>query len=347
MKKDKILNNMMSKLPVDYDKSEGGLFFDTLSPISHELEKAYKYVEYRFKNAFPETSEGEFLDLHVREENIERRQATKSVGIVTIRGVNGTIVRVGTIVATDSYLFETTEERTLIGGQTKVPVQSIKSGSIYNIPAGTINNFPMTIQGLESVTNEQPFVDGYDMEDDKSLFERYLTKIREPQTSGNEYDYKKWALEVEGVGNARVFGLWNGNGTVKVAIIGNDNLPANTELVERAEQHISNFRPIGANVTVVSADTLDLNIIVSIKVNSKFTREQAENEMTKSISDFIRSLAFNEDIVSFAKLGFHILKLDAITDYKNLTINNSQENINIPKTAIAVLKKLQVNFYEV
>lgn len=344
---DEILKSMLAMLPNDYDKSEGGLFFDTLAPISHELDKVYQYLEMRFKNTFPETAQGEYLDLITREIDIHRKQATYSIGLVKITGNNGVLIPIGTKISSDSFLFETTEEKTIVDGQVIVPARSVEKGEIYNVPAGAIKNFPITIQGLNSVTNEAPFVDGFDTESDKSLLERYLLKIREPQTSGNIYDYKKWALDVEGVGNVKVFPLWNGNGTVKVLIIGNDNLPANTELKNRVQNYINEHRPIGANVTVESAEALNINISVSIRKSILISEEEIRESIKSSLLDFVKNTAFKENFISLAKVGYNILKNEVVLDYKDLSVNGqTQNNITISETRIAVLNELIINFYE-
>lgn len=346
--KDKILNRMLTSLPTDYDKTEGGLFFDTLSPISFEIEEVYKYLDMRFKNTFPETAEGEYLDLIVKEIDIHRKGATHSVGVVKISGVEGTVVPKGTKINSDSFIYETTEEKIINGGSVNIPARSVEKGSKYNVPAGAIKFFPITIPNLNSVINEEPFIDGYDTESDGNLLERYLTKIREPQTSGNIYDYKKWAKEVEGVGDVKVFPLWNGNGTVKVAIISDEKLPADEELRKRAENYINEYRPIGANVTVVSADALNISITVSVKVGDEVNQEELKEKIHNSIQAYIKKIAFTDKIISFAKIGYQILSVNRVLDYKDLNINgsSSQTNITIPDTSIAVLSSIEIDFYK-
>ena len=51
---------------------------------------------------------------------------------------------------------------------------------------------------------------------------RFYEKVRLPATSGNAYHYQQWALEVSGVGAAKVFPLDNGPGTVGILVVDND-----------------------------------------------------------------------------------------------------------------------------
>lgn len=55
-------------------------------------------------------------------------------------------------------------------------------------------------------------------EDDDSLRARYFTRVRREAVSANKEHYKQWAEEVDGVGKAKIFPLWNGDGTVKIVV---------------------------------------------------------------------------------------------------------------------------------
>ncbi|WP_230478800.1 baseplate J/gp47 family protein [Kingella kingae] len=78
-------------------------------------------------------------------------------------------------------------------------------------PAGVQSDCVITAQG------------GTDAESDASLLARLLERLRRPPAGGNQYDYKNWALSVDGVSSAYVYPLRRGLGTVDIAITsGND-----------------------------------------------------------------------------------------------------------------------------
>ena len=65
--------------------------------------------------------------------------------------------------------------------------------------------------------------------------------------------------------------FWNGNGTVKVIILGGDNEPATDELVKKVQDYIvgdnnlgERQAPIGADVTVVSAEAITIKIMLML-----------------------------------------------------------------------------------
>ncbi|WP_317119990.1 baseplate J/gp47 family protein, partial [Clostridium neonatale] len=89
------------------------------------------------------------------------------------------------------------------------------------------------IEKLASAAIGEVISEGTDIENNLSLFNRLMIKVQTPATSGNVYDYLNWALSVEGVGNALVKPLWNGNGTVKVLITNSENRAPTDELVKK------------------------------------------------------------------------------------------------------------------
>jgi uncharacterized phage protein gp47/JayE len=60
-------------------------------------------------------------------------------------------------------------------------------------------------------------------ETDAELLARLLTYIRRPPAGGNQYDYIKWALEIDYVAKAWCFPLAQGLGTVDVVILADED----------------------------------------------------------------------------------------------------------------------------
>ncbi len=330
-----ILDGMLKNVNGEYDRTEGGLFYDNLAPVSIELEKLYQKLDYIFLNSFAETAEGEYLDDIAKEVGVFRRQPTKSKGFVTIKGTIGTVIPIGTKVASDTYIYLTTEEKEIPEqGEILVPIESEKAGTEYNIPAETIVNFPITIPGLQRVTNKLATTDGYDGEKDDELRERYYFKVREPVTSGNKYHYKKWCLEVEGVGGVKVFPLWAGPGTVKVVIVNVDIQAADEELQQRVRDYLEEVRPIGATVTVKSAINKGITITGEVKISKNVEFSEIKKNFKNEIEKYFKKVGFKQDYVSYAQVGNILLNIQGIVDYSNLQLNGGVLNINLQEEEI-------------
>ena len=59
---------------------------------------------------------------------------------------------------------------------------------------------------------------GTDAESDAALLARIRERVQRPPTSGNGYQYRQWAMEIPGVGNAKVVELPSGPGTVGITL---------------------------------------------------------------------------------------------------------------------------------
>ena len=70
---------------------------------------------------------------------------------------------------------------------------------------------PVQIAGIVSVSNSNALTGGYDAETDEAYYERYLLRLQTPPTSGNQYHYRLWALEVTGVGGVQIYPLGHGD----------------------------------------------------------------------------------------------------------------------------------------
>ena len=105
-------------------------------------------------------------------------------------------------------------------------------GAVGNLPAGSITMMPVQIAGIVKVTNPAPTAEGYDAETDQAYYDRFILNLQTPPTSGNQYHYRSWALEVSGVGGVQVYPLGHGANTVDVVIIDTEGKPASEPLVQ-------------------------------------------------------------------------------------------------------------------
>lgn len=247
-----ILTNMLSNTSNEFNKSKGQFIYDTEAASAIEIEKIYTEADKILQEGFVDTCNSKNLERKCVDFGIERKRAKVSTGIVKITGNIGSTIYAGNLVATDSINFKVVEDVTLTEESVDVKVECVEAGVVGNIEVGAIKYFPMTLQGINKVTNEVAFTNGYDEETDEELRKRYYLKVRTPATSGNKYSYMQWCLEVDGVGACNVLPLWNGNGTVKCVIIDSNKTGADETLINSVTEYIEEVRPIGAIVTIVS-----------------------------------------------------------------------------------------------
>ena len=150
----------------------------------------------------------------------------------------------------------------------------------------------------------------------------------------------EWAQEVPGVGDVRVIPLWNGAGTVKVVIVDSENQPAGDELIKKVKEHIEEERPIGADVTVVSASALDIDISVTLITDGS---EGIQTAIEENIRGYFADEAMEKAYVSYAKVGSFILSVAGVEDYSDLKINGKAENVVINDGSVPVLRSVSIS----
>lgn len=336
---DTIMTRLLNNVPSKIDKSEGSFIYDALAPAAIELTQAYIALESNLLLSFAETSYGPYLDYRAAEHGLTRKEATKAVGIVTISGTNGTTVPAGTLFSTGAgILFQTTGEVS-IGetGQADTTVEAVLAGTSGNVASTVITQIPVSIPGVVGAANANPTSGGTDEESDTALLGRLLEKVRLPSTSGNTAHYKQWAKEVPGVGNAKVFPLWNGNGTVKVIIITNDMLPAGQELVDNVAAHIESLHPIGAMVTVSAALEVLNNVSATITLAAGYVLNDVKNDFAEKLGEYFAQVAFNQTYISFAQVGSILFNTPGVVDYNDLLLNGGTVNVDLGAEGVPVV----------
>ena len=93
-------------------------------------------------------------------------------------------------------------------------------------------------------------------ESDPLYLARLLDYIRRPPAGGNQYDYAKWAREIDGVAQAYVFPLAQGSESVDVVILSTGPEIPSQALLDAVAAHIADVRPVGARYVRVLPPTV-------------------------------------------------------------------------------------------
>lgn len=336
---------LLANIDDSYNKSEGEFMYDAEMPVAIELESTYTTIDGLEDKRFADTATGKNLDRICKEKGLIRKTTTRATGTVTITGVAGSPINAGQLVASDSLNFEFLETTTVpTNGTIDVSVRCTTYGTVGNVAVGAIKYFPKTLTGLTGVTNAETFSNGIDDETDEALRIRYYTKVNASVTTANKAAFKSWALDVDGVGNAKVIPLWNGRGTIKLIIVNSEMKVADSTLVKSVQDYIdpnqngdgSGVMPLcGAVCTVASATEKLIN--VSVTVQTTLDSNTAQSKIESAITEYLQSIAFEQNYISYQMIGNKILNITGITDSSNLTINGGTSNVTLEDTEVAVL----------
>lgn len=281
------------------DISEDSDAYARASSLAACAEGIYAHQKWLIKQFFPDTADTAFLEKHAGLRGLRRRNATYAAGKgATVSGNPDAVIAVGLQIKTeDGRFYETTESAVISAdGTAVVAVRSLATGAAQNIKTATKGSFMAAPVGVSSDVVLNDVVGGTNKESDSSLLERLLNKIRRPAAGGNRYDYKDWALDVDGVEQAYVYPLRRGLGTVDIAITADNDVP-NDDTVRRAQAYIDDERPVTAKESkVVKPDVTKVNFNIQVKI-SGVALNDIKTAIRNALTDYFNGLIPGDDLI--------------------------------------------------
>lgn len=340
-----ILARMLDAIVPEVDKRQGSIAYDLSDPAAQEFAQAYIALDRTLSYAFlNEDMPSDLLTVAASDFGVDRKPSVKAKGEVTFSGQVGQLIPKDTQVRTeDGTYFKSLTDVTLTTSTVKTTVEAELGGISGNVNIGDINTVVGDLAGVLTVTNELAFNSGVDEESDGSLLQRVYDKVRKPATSGNVYHYEQWAREVAGVGAARVYPTWNGPGTVKVVLLGDDKRAPSQTVIDATITHIAQERPVGASVTIVGATEVSINISADLTLASDATIEQVKTDIENGVNAYLESLAFNDSLVRYTRIAALLLDIPRIIDYANLKVNGGTSNIEVTDEQVAILGTVTIH----
>lgn len=349
---DDIQERMMENLPEDISQMEGDFPYDFTMPTAIELSQLYQEgLVQALMAAFPEYAADEFLDLHGEDAGLTRKPAMQATGTVQVTAETGTVIEAGTVFlvpATDSedaIEFESTQDVEWDeDGTLDVPVIAVEGGADGNVAAGTISVMEDPIDEVSAVTNSTPTSGGMDEEDDDDFYERIHAENMDSNSYiGNDSDLRKWALQVNGIGDCIVDPAWNGPGTVRLILVDSNGQPASAEMVQAVSDLIlspndrsARLLPTGsAELTCVAATTIQVNYVATGLVLDGTSIAAVSSAFQDAVKAVYAS-AKEDNVLRYAKLYAALANIDGVTDFATFLVNNGETNISLGSDGYAV-----------
>lgn len=355
---DTILQRMMDKLPPDIDKTEGGFPWDFTAPTALEVAELLQfYIPETLKTMHPMWAYGKWLDYHAQGVGTERKMANPASGAVRVSGVVGTVIPEGfrfavptdgTAPAVEFY----TSCSSQIGaeGYVDVEVVAAEPGIKGNVAAGTVAVMPEPVSGVKSISNPERITGGTAEENDDSLRKR----IQEINSSagmsfvGCVADYRRWAMEVPGVGDVFVIPQWDPDtpNSVKVVCMDYNGEPANAHILQAVYDHIysdnDNDRlcPIGAILTVAPPSPVGISISVRVRIEVGEVKETVYGRFLENLRRYYNT-AKNEKVVKYSMVGAILVNTPGVYDYADLAINGAEGNIPLGDDEYPVTRSVE------
>lgn len=230
----------------------------------------YQYVEWRYRQAWPDQSDAEELDNHGARWGVARNPATGATGLVQFTGAEGAAVPVGTVLRrADGVQYITSAAGVIAVGQVQLAVRGygdMAVGQTTNAAVGLSLQLITPISGVNATaTASNAMAGGADAEADEPYRARILRRIRQVPHGGSALDYEAWMLQVPGVTRAWVYPSEQGPGTVVLRFMRDDDATATPDAGEVASVQavIDRLRPVTAQAIVVAPQSDGLNLTIT------------------------------------------------------------------------------------
>ncbi len=327
-----------------------------VGPLAQTVSRLYQALPAVVSMLFIDPGSGPFIDLVAQDyHSLQRREGTKARCSIVLTGQSGTVIPAGTVFLTAAGLQFILQEAVSIplSGSALGTLEAAEIGAAYNVPPGAIDRMFVNLSGLDSYENTQG-EGGTDQESDESLYLRVVDARQRPATSGNGWDYRRWALEVEGVGEVKVVELWDGPGTVGLTLADSSFQAPSEEIVQAALAHILANKPIGAEPTVRAAQAVEITVharIVTLGTTAEEVRMELEERLREQFRQMIqtkyRTICYGPEedkpyTLLYNRILALLLSIDGVDTFTSLAVNGGTQDITIPADSIPVVGEVHV-----
>lgn len=286
-----ILLRQLNKVALEIDKREGSIIRTALAPEAWYLAGVYRNLNLLQYNAFALTATGRALDYKAAERGLTRKPSTARIVNVTADAAVQQGQRLSTIDGALSVAYVALEDFAEVeSGVWAGKMECTAEGAVYNQYTGLMSAIDV-IPGFTSATLVDSVENGADTETDEALRARYLLSLKEAPFGGNIASYRQTILDREEfrVNGVQVWPHWDKNtqadraGYVLVSVIGENEEddqggygPVSPEKVEEIQNFVCpvvdgdltdeglGLAPVGAMVTVETAETVDIDFAVDV-----------------------------------------------------------------------------------
>lgn len=273
-----------------------------LQVMAGEVYRLQARMDWLWRQAFPQTADGERLDMHGMERGIKRGGSEKARGtLVFSRYVPVSfdlVIPKGTVCASsgEAVEYETTEEAVLGAGSVTaaVPAMAVTGGSGGNAAAGYINTLVSEVNGINYVTNPKAFSGGTDPEQDGDYRKRILEGIGRLEGFGSPGYFEGIALEHEGVRSAQA-GV-SGDGSVVTVYVWGDGAAVSGEAVAALQEKLNGRCPIGVQAVAQSAATKKVAVGAALKMREGVEFSAVTASLTNAVKAWLGKRSVGESV---------------------------------------------------
>jgi uncharacterized phage protein gp47/JayE len=333
------MNRVTTNHP-DLDDREGSIIFNALAGAAAELAIAYIALNNVLGESFVETASREYILRGCKDMGIDVSIFDANAG--TFKGEFNVEVPIGSRWNCDLYNYVVTAQMESTNEYYAYTLECESTGSAPNVTTGALTAITDVPNGLEHAELVECLILGEDEYTDAEIVEYYYNFVNSVASDGNIGQYERWAEDFDGIGHYRVFPLWNGANTVKVSILDAANRSASETLIQEFQTYLDpgttgmgdGIAPIGAFVTVSTANEATINVSANVKLRDGYT---SVPDINSALANYFGSIAYSKSQLSYMSVGAAILAVPGVDFISDLLINGGTADILLGDEVIPVL----------
>ena len=255
--------------------------------VASAIEGLYQKLAWLYRQIFPDTADEDELIRSAGLRGVLRKAPVAATGGAALKGTPGVELLLGATlkhVVTGELFTAKSSEKIGTDGTAVVLIEAQTVGVALNGLTGALvlTSPPLGMDSAATFVGKT--TGGEDEEKIESLLARYLDILQSPPAGGANYDYRRWALEVEGVADAKVIPKRRGGGTVDVVITASTGTPS-AEVIAACLAHIQSLCSVIVDVWVYAPTIRTVDATAKIELAPDFTMAdvQAAAQMAYSI----------------------------------------------------------------
>lgn len=357
-----VLADAQAEVDTDVLKTEGSLTFNALSALAFEIEKLYTHLSYIYDQMHASTADYEGLVMLCEDRGITPQSASSAqVSVTVISGESTSLIGKRFSLQGYNYRITSITSSSAAGNvYTIVGIATVEeTGSGPNDLIGALTPIDF-IEGFVSAVVTEVLVDGDDAETRDELYTRYLASFGAEGFGGNQADYKANVNAVSGVGGCKVYPVWDGPGTVKVAVISSSYDAVSSYLLQQLaaaadptdDQAGYGFASIDHDVTFVSAAESALTIAISLTAEAGADQAAITAAVRAVVEDYLLSLRkewasaeyTDRTVVYISRIMAVVLGVPGVTDVSAVTVNGNENNLTLAWDQIPTVGTITLTF---
>ena len=157
---------------------------------------------------------------------------------------------------------------------------------------------------------------------------------------GSVADYRRWALEVPGVGSVTVIPASDTSGLVTIVVTDSNGDPATETLRNEIYDHIMapddpNQRLTAPNVqlSVIAPTTITLSITATVELSEGYTISAVKTAFIAAVQSYLDAARADGEIKR-SKISDILGSISGVYDYGNVTLNGGTNNVPLTQTQL-------------